>query len=224
MQASSKKRFVTRQDAGRALAQQLSHYKSAHDTVVLALPKGGVAVGMEIANTLGLPLDILLVGRITVPGCGNTSLGAITSGGVRMLNNAMIDSLHLSEQDIHDAVLRKSLELAEREHAYRNQRPSLEVADRNVIVVDDGSLPCAVLRSAVRLLRRQHAEKIVLALPTACHNAACDLRMEADELVVLVEPSSAAPAGKWFEHFETPTREEVRHMLVSAPTEVALTN
>jgi putative phosphoribosyl transferase len=224
MHPTTLKRFPTRQDAGRALARRLTHFMAASDTVVLALPKGGVAVGIEIARILGLPFDVLLVGRITVPGCGDTPLGAITSGGVRMLNCAMIDNLHLTERDIHDAVLRKSLELAEREHIYRGQRPSLEVADRNVILTDDGSSACAILRSAIRLLRRQHAEKVIVAIPATCHNAACDLRMEADELIVLAEPSSSVPAGKWFEHFESPTNDEVRRMLKSAPLDATFTN
>ena len=224
MHTTSLKRFPTRQDAGRALARRLTHYMAASDTVVLALPKGGVAVGIEIARILGLPFDVMIVGRITVPGCGDTPLGAITSGGVRMLNCAMIDNLHLTEQDIREAVLRKSLELAERERAFRSQRPSVEVADRNVILVDDGSSACSILRSAIRLLRRQHAEKVVVAVPVTCHNAACDMRMEADELVVLAEPSSAGPAGKWFEHHEPPTNDEVRRMLKSAPMDAALTN
>jgi putative phosphoribosyl transferase len=224
MQTTSLKPFPTRQDAGRALAGRLTHFMAACDTVVLGLPKGGVAVGIEIARILGLPFDVLLVGRITVPGCGDTPLGAITSGGVRMLNCAMIDNLHLTEQDIREAVLRKSLELAERERAYRSHRPSLEIADRNVILVDDGSSTCAILRSAVRLLRRQHAEKVVVAVPAACHNSACDLRMEADEFVALAEPASSVPAAKWFEHFETPTHDEIRRMLNSAPMDAAFTN
>lgn len=224
MQNTSLKRFPTRQDAGRALARRLTRFMASGDTVVLGLPKGGVAVGIEIARILGLPFDVLLIGRITVPGCGDTPLGAITSGGVRMLNCAMIDNLHLSEQDIREAVLRKSLELAEREHMYRSQRPSLDVTDRNVILVDDGSSACAILRSAVRLLRRQHAEQVVVAVPVSCHNAACDLRMEADEVVVLAEPTSASPAGKWFEHFETPTHGEVRRMIHSAPLEATFTH
>jgi putative phosphoribosyl transferase len=224
MKTISQKPFPTRQDAGRALAERLNHHRAAHDTVVMALPKGGVAVGVEIARILGLPLDVLVVGRITVPGCGDTPLGAITGGGVRLLNSALIDNLRLAEQDIREAVLRKSLELAEREHNYRSQRPSLEVADRNVILVDDGSSPCSILRSAIRLLRRQHAERVIVAVPATCHHAACDLRMEADEVVVLAEPAADGPAGRWFEHFEPPTNDEVRRMLKSAPMEVALTN
>jgi predicted phosphoribosyltransferase len=224
MQTTSHKRFPTRQDAGRALAKRLRHCLAASDTVVMALPKGGVAVAVEIARILGLPLDVLVLGRITVPGCGDTPLGAITSGGVRMLNCAMIDKLQLAEQDIREAVLRKSLELAEREYNFRRQRPSLDVADRNVILVDDGSSPCTILRSAIRLLRRQQPERVIVAVPATCHHAACDLRMEADEVVVLAEPAADGPAGKWFEHFEPPTNDEVRRMLKSAPMSAALTN
>jgi predicted phosphoribosyltransferase len=199
MQTSSHKRFRTRREAGRSLAELLAHYSGDPETVVLALPKGGVAVGAEIAHLLGLPFDLLLVDRITAPGCGNTTLGAITSGGVRMLNCAMIDRLHLSEEDVHRAVLRKAVRLARREHLYRSQRPSIDVADRTVILVDDGSASCSTLRNSIRLLHRQHADHVIVALPVTCHQAACDLRMEADEVICLAEPSAAVPTATWFE-------------------------
>lgn len=223
MKNLSQKRFPTREDAGRALAGRLGRFTALSETIVLALPKGGVAVGSEIARILRLPFDVFVIERITVPGCGDTPLGAITSGGVRMLNCAMIDELHLTERDIREAVLRKSLELAERERLYRRERPSLEIADRTVILVDDGSSACGLLRSAIRLLRRQHAEQVIVATPVTCHNAACDLRMEADEVVVLAEPASSAPARKWFEHFESPSQADVRRMIHSTPQDAALT-
>jgi predicted phosphoribosyltransferase len=213
MQTSSQKRFGSRQHAGRALAKRLAGYTSATDVVVLALPKGGVAVGAEIAAILGLPFDVLLVGRITTPGCGGTPLGAITSSGVRMLNHAMIDSLRLSDEEIRQAVLRKSLQLARRERLYRSQRPSIDVADQTVILVDDGTAPCATLRNAIRLLRRQHADHVVVAVPITCQHAACDLRMEADEVVTLEEASADISARKWFESFPPATTAEGRLIL-----------
>ena len=211
------KRFGTREDAGRALAKRLQKFIAAPDAVVLGLPKGGVVVGIEIARRLCLPFDVLLVAKITMPGCGDTPLGAITSGGVRMLNSAMIDRLHLSDEEIHNAVLKESIELARREHAYRSDRPSIDVADRTVILVDDGGSSCSTLRNSIRLLRRQHAEHVVVALPATCHHAACDLRMEADEVITLAEPSADVPASRWFENFTPPSTEDIRRILRAAP-------
>ena len=211
------RRFGTRQDAGRALAQRLHKFHESPDAVVLALPKGGVAVGVEIARLLNLPMDVLLIAKITAPGCGDTPLGAITSGGVRMLNSAMIDQLHLDEEEIRDAVLKESIHLARRERLYRSNRPSIDVADHTVILVDDGSSTCSTLRNAIRLLKRQHAEHVVVATPAACHHSACDLRMEADGVVTLAEPSAEIPASKWFENFTPPSPEEICRILQSAP-------
>ncbi len=211
------KKFGTREDAGHALAKRLGDHFSSPDTVVLGLPKGGVAVGVEIARILRLPFDVLLVSRITLPGCGKTPLGALTSDGVRVLNYAMIDRLHLTEEEVRGAVLSKSIRLARRERTYRPRRPSLEVADRNVILVDDGTTECAVIRDAIHLLRRQHAEHVVVALPAACHHSACDMRLEADEVVTLAEPSSEFPASRWFEHHAPPSADEIRRILESLP-------
>ncbi len=213
MHTSSPKQFGSRQEAGRILAKRLARFSGTPDAVVLALPKGGVAVGAEIARILSLPFDVMLIGRITAPGCGDTTLGAITSDGVRMLNSAMIDRLHLDDADIRRAVLRKSLQIARRERLYRNHLPSLEVADRTVILVDDGCSKCATVRHAIRLLRRQHAEHVIVAIPAACHHAACDLRLEADEVVTLMEPSSPLSPGKCFDHFPPITVAEVQRLL-----------
>ncbi len=212
MQTSMPRRFGSREEAGRALAKRLAAY-AATDAVVIALPKGGVTVGAEIAHLLQLPFDVLLMDRITAPGCGETPLGAITSGGVRMLNLAMIDRLHLSDDVVRGAVLRKALRLARRERFYHGNHPSVDVADRTVILVDDGTASCSTLRNAIRLLHRQHAEHVVVAVPVTCKNAAFDLRMEADEVVTLEEPSVEIAAGKWFESFPPTTTAEVRRIL-----------
>ena len=214
---SSIKKFNNREEAGHALAKRLGNRLIGPDTVVLALPKGGVAVGAEIARCLKLPFDVLLVSRITVPGCGRTPLGALTSGGVRVLNCAMIDRLQLSEEEVRGAILSNSIRLAHRERKYRPQRPSLPVADRHVILVDDGGTDCAVIRDAIRLLRRQHVEHVVLALPAACHHRACEMRMEADEVITLTEPSREFRVSRWFEHHGVPSADEIRRILESLP-------
>lgn len=212
MHATMLKRFGSREDAGRALAKRLAGF-AATDAVVLALPKGGAAVGAEIARLLQLPFDVLLIDRITAPGCGGTPLGAITSGGVRMLNMAMIDSLHLSDDVVRGAVLRKALRLARRERLYRGNHPSVDVADKTVIFADDGTAHCSVLCNAIRLLHRQHADHVVVAVPVACQHVACDLLMEADDLVTLDEPAVEISAGKWFESFPPTTTADVRRIL-----------
>ena len=215
--APSFRKFGTREDAGRALARRLARFTAAHDTVVLALPKGGIPVGVEIARRLELPFDVLLLARITSPGCGKTPLGAITSGGVRILNCALIDRLHLSDEEIREAVLREAIHLAQRERAYRHDRPSVEVADRNVILVDDGASGCGIVRDAIHLLRRQHAEQVLVAMPFACHHSACDMRLEADEVVTLAEPSAEVPVSRWFDGHALPSEGDIRRILRAAP-------
>jgi len=212
IRGSISKRFGSREEAGRILAKRLAGF-TATDAVVLAIPKGGVAVGAEISRVLQLPFDVLLMDRITAPGCVRKPLGAITSGGVRMLNSAMIDNLHLDADVVRGAVLRKALRLARRERLYRGHHPSVDVADRTVILVDDGTSSCSTLRNAIRLLHRQHAEHVVVAVPFTCSNAACDLRMEADEVVTLEESSVEIAAGEWFDSYPPPTSAEVVRIL-----------
>lgn len=213
-------RFGSREEAGRKLAERLAGVAAHGDAIVLALPNGGVSVGAEVARTLRVPFDILLVAKITAHGCRDVELGAITSGGVRMLDCAMIDRLQLSDTEINAAVLKKSLKLARREKLFRGHQHSLVVADHTVILVDDGSTPCATIRSAIRLLRRQHAERIVVALPAACRHVVCDLRMEADKVVTLAEPQAPIQTGKLFKHFPRTTVAEVRRLLSEGVTNV----
>jgi putative phosphoribosyl transferase len=198
MLSQPKAPFVSREEAGRNLATRLVKLHGIGNAMVLALPNGGVPVGREIARCLHLPLDVLLVEKIVAPGPGGKTLGAITGGGVRMLDWALIDRLSLSDAEVRSAVLRASMELARRESWFRNDRQSPKVADQTVILVDDGTTPCECLRNAVRLLRRQHAERVIVALPVACRHAVCDLRHEACELVTLAEPAHPATAGRWF--------------------------
>jgi predicted phosphoribosyltransferase len=217
-------RFCCREEAGRKLAERLAGFTDSRDAIVLAMPNGGVPVAAEVARLLKVPFDILLVAKITADGCRDAELGTITGGGVRMLDCALIDRLHLSDSEINSAILKKSLELAKREKRYRGNQQSLEVADHAVILVDDGSTPCATIRNAIRLLRRQHAERIVVALPAACHHAACDLRMEADEVVTLAEPQTLIRPGKWFKRFPRTTVSEVRRLLSGGAANIGTNN
>jgi|LakMenEpi03Aug12_release.lakeMendotaPanAssembly.Ray.scaffolds.fasta_scaffold180765_2 putative phosphoribosyl transferase len=210
-------KFGTREDAGRQLAKRLAKFAAAGDTVVLGMPRGGVSVGVEIARLLKLPFDVLLMSRITTPGCGKMPLGAITSGGVRVLNGAMIDRLRLSDREVRDAVLKVAVQLARHEKNYRCKRPPIDVADRNVILTDDGTTDFTIICDAIHLLRRQHAEQVVVAVPAACHHSLCDIRLEADDVVTLAEPSNDFPASRWFEDFTTPSSEDIRGIMESLP-------
>lgn len=215
IQSKASPPFTSRQEAGRALARRLEGFARRNDTVVLAIPDGGVPVAAEIAKSLRLPLDLILIEKIITTSCRSKQLGAITSGGVRILNSAMIDHLHLSDAEIKAAILRKSLEIARRESLYHKNHVSLDLADHSVILVDDGSTSCSTLRNAIRLLHRQHVEHIIVALPATCHHAACDLKMEADDVVTLVEPRSRAFARNCLKQLPRTTLSEVRELLAS---------
>ncbi|MEI6177959.1 MAG: phosphoribosyltransferase family protein [Verrucomicrobiota bacterium] len=207
-------KLPSRRTAGRNLAQRLTKFSGQCDVVVLALPNGGVEVGAEIAVFLKVPFDVLLVRKITTSGPEHAVLGAITSGGVRILNGALIDHLHLSDLEIRAAVLQESMELCRSERLYRGEAPSVDVADQTVILVDDGGTPCSIIRDAIRLLRRQHAERIIFATPATCHHAACHLRHEADEVVTLREPSKPVSVGKWLKHVPKTTDEKVCRLMM----------
>ena len=217
MHANPHHRFGTREEAGRKLADRLSRFAADPDVVVLAVPRGGVLVGAEISRVLNKPFDVLLVGKIHVRHGGKTMLGAITTGGVRLLDCATIDRLHLEQSEVRAAILKESLKLAHRERLYRGQRPSLEVADKTVILADDGTTSCETICQAVRLLRRRHVDRVVLALPVACRHSACSLRMETVELVTLSEPESAKATEKWFAQVPQASVDHVRDLLTVGP-------
>lgn len=203
--------FTNGESAGRNLAKHLGHYANCGDVMVLAIPTSSVPLAAAMARSLKAPFDVLLVGKISMPGRTSHVIGAVTGGGVRMLNYELIDRLELSDSEVSDAILKASLELARREQFYHGLHPSLEVADQTVILVDDGTTPRGTLRDAIRLLRRQHADQIVMALLAERSHAAWDLRLEADEVVILAEPVMAT--GQWIKSFSRTTAAGVRRML-----------
>lgn len=205
--------FESREQAGQKLAKQLSRYSKIESVIVLAMPKGGVPIGAEIARLLNKPFDVLLVGKITAPGCGGMPLGAITAGGVRTINNAMIDRLHMSQDEVRNAILQGALRLARQAKTYRAQHSPLTIADRMIILADDGSTPCAVMQHAIHLLRRQHAERVIVAIPSTCHHSAYDLRLEADEVANLMEPADPKAAAMVLKKFPRITDADVRRLL-----------
>jgi predicted phosphoribosyltransferase len=209
-------RFRDRTDAGQQLAKALSAYAGAARLLVLALPRGGVPVGFEVARALGAPLDVFVVRKLGVPGHEELAMGAIASGGVRILNQPVIESLSIPPAAIETATARELKELARREHAYRGAHafPSLE--GRTVLLVDDGIATGSTMRAAVKAIRAQHATRLIVAAPTASPSGLDDLEREADAVVTVMTPSNFSGVGQWYLDFTQTTDDEVRALLERA--------
>jgi putative phosphoribosyl transferase len=211
------RRFRDRREAGRLLAQRLSAYAGRDDVLVLALPRGGVPVGAEVARALGAPLDVFLVRKLGLPGQEELAMGAIASGGARVLNDELVRTLGLPEELIDSVAERERAELERRERVYRGDREAPEVAGRTVILVDDGLATGSSMRAAVTALRAGEPARIVAAVPTAPRQAVDELRRLVDELVVLKTPHPFYAVGAWYEDFSEVTDEQVRSLLGGVP-------
>ncbi|WP_200253422.1 phosphoribosyltransferase [Thiococcus pfennigii] len=207
-----------RTEAGRALAELLSREPTG-DVVVLALPRGGVPVGWEIAKALNAPLDILLVRKLGVPGQPELAAGAIASGGIRVLNQDLIDALGITQAQLERTAAQEQAELERRERVYRGDRPWPPVTGRRIILVDDGVATGATIRAGIAALRQQHPESIVLAVPVAPPDTLARLATEADQVVCLATPTPFRAIGQWYEDFHQVTDEEVTELLESSRRE-----
>jgi predicted phosphoribosyltransferase len=205
--------FQDRADAGRALASALREYADRPDAVVLALPRGGVPVAYEVAKNLHLPMNVFVVRKLGAPGQEELAIGAIASGGVRVLNPDALAALGLSESAIDSIAAREQQELERREREYRGNRPPLDVRGRTVILIDDGLATGSTMRAAVCALRVQGPAKIVVAVPVAAVGTCEALRRDADEVVCLSTPERFWAVGQWYREFSQTTDEEVRELL-----------
>ena len=212
-------RFRNRTEAGRQLALLLEKYSHARYVLVLALPRGGVPVAFEVAKALRAPLDIFLVRKLGVPGQEELALGAIASGGVRFLNDQVIEQLGITRATVDRIVSREQKELERRERAYRDWHSTLELQDRQVILVDDGLATGATMRAAVAAVRQGQPAKIVVAVPVAARSTAAEFMNLVDELVCAHSPSEFYAVGQWYEDFNQTTDEEVRDLLRRAASE-----
>ncbi|WP_437855935.1 phosphoribosyltransferase [Sorangium sp. So ce363] len=208
--------FHDRSDAGERLGAQLDHYARRADVVVLGLPRGGVPVAFEVARRLGALCDVFVVRKLGVPGQEELAMGAIASGGVRVLNEEVVDALGFTEREIADAELLEREELERREREYRGGRPPLDIHGRVVILVDDGLATGATMRAAVKALRRLSPARIVVAVPVAAPSTCEALQGEADEVVCAVTPEPFVAVGLWYQDFSQTTDEEVRALLERA--------
>jgi putative phosphoribosyl transferase len=212
-------RFRDRRAAGRALARALEAYRGRPDALVLGLPRGGLVVAYEVAHALGLPLDVMIVRKLGVPGHAELALGAIASGGARVLNDEVIRSLRVASAAIEQVATREQTELERRERAYRGVRPALDARGRCILLVDDGAATGATMRAAVAALRMLGPARVVVGLPTAARDACAALRREADEVCCLVAPAAFAAVGEWYEEFGQSTDEEVCALLAESRSE-----
>ncbi|MDB5074708.1 MAG: putative phosphoribosyl transferase [Chloroflexi bacterium] len=213
--------YANREAAGRYLATLLSHYAHQPNVIVLALPRGGVPVASEVAHALGAPLDVFLVRKLGVPGHEELAMGAIASGDVIVLNQELIEALHLQTDTIANVAMAERAELLRRELAYRDGRPPPVVKGRIVILVDDGLATGATMRAAARALRSQEPSRLVIAVPVAAPDTCAELRNEADEVICAVTPEPFMAVGYWYEDFSQVTDEEVRDLLARTARERA---
>jgi predicted phosphoribosyltransferase len=194
-------RFRDRSQAGRLLARRLQRYAGRDDVVVLALPRGGVPVAYEIARALKAPMDVFVVRKLGVPGEEELAMGAIASGGVRVLSHELIAELGLTDEDVERVTARELAELNRRERVFRGDRPFPNLEGRVVILVDDGIATGATMRAAIRAVRAYHPARVNVAVPVGAPQALEALQGEADELICLLTPDLLMGIGAWYQDF-----------------------
>jgi predicted phosphoribosyltransferase len=212
--------FRDRSEAGRLLAAKLRAYANRSDVIVLALPRGGVPVAYEVASALRATLDIFLVRKLGVPGYEELAMGAVATGGVRVLNDEIVRGLRIPDYVIDAVAAWQLQELARRERLYRGDRPKPNVQKRVAILVDDGLATGATMLAAIQAVRQQQPAQIVVAVPTASPEACEEMKTEADDVVCAITPAPFHSVGLWYEDFSQTTDEEVRDLLARSTSEV----
>jgi putative phosphoribosyl transferase len=208
--------FRNRTDAGRALARELERYDGRDDVVVLALPRGGVPVGYELAQALGAPLDIVVVRKLGVPGQRELAMGAIAGGGLSILDQDLVNALGIPEQRIKRAIADELRELERREAAYRGDREPPQLEGKTVILVDDGLATGATMRVAALAVRAQNPARVIVAVPVAPAATCETLRGDVDEVICALTPEPFYAVGIWYDDFSPTSDDEVRERLVHA--------
>ncbi|WP_035986546.1 phosphoribosyltransferase [Leptolyngbya sp. KIOST-1] len=207
------RRFQDRADAGQQLADRLKGYAQCPNLLVLGLPRGGVPVAYPVAQALQAPLDICLVRKLGVPDHKELALGAIASGGVRVLNDDVVKGMGISAAAIDAIAARELEELQRRDRAYRGDRPSPSIRDRTVILVDDGIATGATMRAAVSVIQPQGPARLIVAAPVAAPALCQELSLMVDEVVCVVMPPTLRAIGYWYQDFSQTSDDDVRHLL-----------
>ncbi len=208
--------FYDRTAAGKRLAAQLTAYSNRSDVLVLALPRGGVPVAFEIARTLHAPLDIMVVRKLGVPGEEELALGAIASGGVRVLNTDLVSMLRIPNAVIDEIAAHEQLELERRERLYRGNRPAYDIHGRTVVLVDDGIATGATMRAAAAAVKQQQPARLVIAVPVAAAATFNEFTAQGDEVVCVLRPEMLYAVGFWYEDFTQTSDREIRDLLERA--------
>jgi putative phosphoribosyl transferase len=208
--------FRDRRDAGQTLARALIHYAHRSDTVVLGLPRGGVVVAQEVAVAIDAPLDVFIVRKLGVPGYEELAMGAIASGGVRVINRQIVDQLRIPPEIIDAVVQRESIELQRREAEYRGDRSMLDVHGRTVLLIDDGLATGSTMKAAVTALRQFKPGSVVVGVPISARETCDEFRDEVDEIVCARTPEPFYSVGAWYEEFHQTSDEEVRELIRQA--------
>jgi putative phosphoribosyl transferase len=210
---NSAQRFHDRREAGQLLARRLAHYKDRDNVVVLALPRGGVPVGYEIARELKAPLDVYVVRKLGVPWHPELAMGAMAGRGTEVLNDDVVAAYNIPRHVIRAVAEREALELDRRLREYRGTRPPLDLRDRTVILVDDGLATGSTMRAAVEAIRQEEPRAVIVAVPVAVTQTCREFQDEVDEVICLRTPPDFAAVGYWYEDFSQTTDAEVRELL-----------
>ena len=213
-----RKVFRNRREAGQVLAANLSRYAGKPDVLVLALPRGGVPVAYEVSRALGAPLDLFLVRKLGVPGWKELAMGAVATGGVRVLNDDVVRDFQIPEHVIESVAAEEQKELERREHDYRGGRPAPDLGGRIVVLVDDGLATGATMHAAVRAVAQQNPARIIVAVPTASPETCEEFRADVDEVFCAITPAPFRAVSLWYEDFPQTTDEEIRDLLSKAQT------
>jgi|SRR5579884_640214 len=207
-------RFRDRLEAGRLLGQELARtLRDRRNVIVLGLPRGGVPVAAAVAKALDAPLDVFIVRKLGVPGHEELAMGAIASGGVRVLNQDVLRYLPQSESAIEKVAAREEQELVRRERSYRGSRPALDVRDKTVIVVDDGLATGSTMRAAVEALRKMQPHAVIVAVPVAAKQTCDEFRRDGINVICLRTPEPFEAVGLWYDDFSQTSDEEVQELL-----------
>jgi putative phosphoribosyl transferase len=208
--------FRDREEAGRLLGENLGDYADRDDVIVLGLPRGGVPVAYEVASALGAPLDVFIVRKLGVPGYEELAMGAIASGGARVVNRSVLSQVPNAEDALRSVTEQELRELERRESEYRGRRGRLDLKGKTVILVDDGLATGASMRAAVKSLRQHNVAQCIVAVPVAAPDTCSDLEHEVDEIVCLSTPRDFRAVGQYYDDFSQTTDSEVRELLSSA--------
>ena len=205
--------FTDRRHAGRVLASRLTKYAGRDDVIVLALPRGGVPVAYEVASALSAPMDVFLVRKLGTPGHRELAMGAIASGGVRVVNADVVQWYGISEAAIDRIAREEQEELERRERAYRDDRPAPDLANKIVILIDDGLATGSTMRAAVQAVRARRPARVVIAVPVGAPQTCAELAVSADEVICARMPEPFSAVGQWYLNFEQTDDAEVRELL-----------